>query len=142
MKGNKRKKKTGLLPWVVTGGIGLALVGGVFLAGRAAGGHHHPQPRPGITAASVLSESQLAGYPGEVASYAVARAQPALLDGLYCYCHCSKHGGHRSLLTCFESWHAASCEVCQREALLAARMHAEGKTVDEIRQAADVAFGT
>ena len=133
-------KKSKLVPRAITLGILLTLGGLVFFGGTAVLGPLHPEPRAAVTSEHVLHRWQLAGYPNEVAAYDVARTYPAVLDGLYCYCHCGKHGGHRSLLTCFESQHGASCEVCQIEANLAARMHREGATLDHIRQAADAQF--
>jgi hypothetical protein len=38
----------------------------------------------------------------------VAREIPDTLDGLYCYCECDKHAGHRSLLSCYTDGHAAT----------------------------------
>ncbi len=137
----KRKhRNTKPVPWAITAGVLLTLGGLVYLGGKAVLGPLHPEPRAGVTSEHVLHESQLAGYPNEVAAYAAARVYPAVLDGLYCYCHCGKHSGHRSLLTCFESQHGASCEVCQIEANLAARMHREGATLEQIRQGADAQF--
>ncbi|MGH7699505.1 MAG: PCYCGC motif-containing (lipo)protein, partial [Gemmatimonadales bacterium] len=60
----------------------------------------------------------------------------------YCHCDCSKHSGHRSLLTCFESDHGAYCDICMGEAILAARLAAEGRTLDAIRSAIDRQFGS
>jgi hypothetical protein len=114
--------------------------GATVLAACATSGH--PDPRPGITAAAVVPRAMLAGYPNEVSAYEAARQIPEVLDGLYCHCDCSKHSGHRSLLTCFESQHGASCEVCQREAMMAAQMHRQGSTLDQIRQAVDAQFGS
>jgi len=64
-----------------------------------------------------------------------------VLDGIYCHCNCSRTVGHRSLLTCFESEHGASCDICMGEAQLAARLAAQGKTLQLIRQAIDARFG-
>lgn len=134
------KQKRGF-PWlvlVVVAGLGL---GGVVVANLPAG-HHHPDPRPGVTGTSVVPRSMLTGYMNEVNAYAAARENPEVLDGLYCHCDCSKHSGHRSLLTCFESQHGAACEVCQREAIMGAEMHGRGATLDQIRQAVDAQFGS
>ncbi len=43
--------------------------------------------------------------------------------------------GHRSLLDCFKTDHAASCNICVREALLAGQMHRQQKSIQEIRTA-------
>ncbi|MBI4542105.1 MAG: hypothetical protein HY705_03675 [Gemmatimonadetes bacterium] len=135
----KRNTKRGR-GWLAVVAAAAVVVTGLVALGRA-GGHGHPMPRTGITGERVLPRSMLAGYSNEVAAYSAARAHPAVLDGLYCHCDCSQHSGHRSLLTCFESQHGASCEVCQREAIMGAEMHGRGATLDQIRQAVDAQFG-
>jgi hypothetical protein len=73
-------------------------------------------------------------------AYQAARAVPATLDGLYCYCQCNEHMGHRSLLICFHSQHGAGCDVCIDEAVQAHEMVQQGRTLADIRAAIDVAF--
>jgi hypothetical protein len=107
--------------------------------GAAAG---HPDPRPGITAERVLADAAVPRMPGTLEAYAAARAAPGVLDGVYCHCDCSKHAGHRSLLTCFESDHGAYCDICMGEAVLAAQLAARGTSLQEIRAAIDARFGT
>lgn len=104
----------------------------------------HPEPRAGITAAKVVPRERLLerGRHEEAIVYDMVRAIPAIADGLYCYCHCAKHNGHRSLLTCFESGHGANCDTCMAEARLAHRLHREGKTLHDIRAAVDAEFGS
>ena len=41
-------------------------------------------------------------------AHQVAREIPDTLDGLYCYCECDKHMGHKSLLSCYTDGHAAT----------------------------------
>ncbi len=41
-------------------------------------------------------------------AHQVARAIPDTLDQLYCYCHCDKSIGHKSLLSCYTDGHAAT----------------------------------
>ncbi|HYT82633.1 MAG TPA: CYCXC family (seleno)protein [Gemmatimonadales bacterium] len=130
---------TGKWPWLVAGAAGIAVVAVVLVTGRAAG---HPDPRPGITAEQVLPDAAIPRMPGALEAYAAARSAPQVLDGVYCHCDCSKHAGHRSLLTCFESEHGAYCDVCMGEAMLAARFAARGASLQEIRAAIDRQFGT
>jgi hypothetical protein len=111
------------------------------LAARPAAGAH-PDPRPGITAERVLPDVAVPRTPGSTEAYAAARAAAATLDGVYCHCDCSKHSGHRSLLTCFESEHGAYCDICMGEAVLTARLAARGTSLQEIRAAIDARFGT
>ena len=130
-------------PWVVAGAAAVALVGAVFLTRpRAAHGSIHPDPRPGVTAAKVLPESFVPRNPGAAQAYAAARQSAATLDALYCHCDCSKHAGHRSLLTCFETTHGAYCDLCMGEAMLATPMSGQGASVEQIRAAIDRQFGS
>ncbi|HET9384948.1 MAG TPA: CYCXC family (seleno)protein [Gemmatimonadales bacterium] len=138
-------------PWIIAGAAAAALVGVVMLrpGGAPKGGSPvqdhasaHPAPRPGITAGKVLPISFVPRTPGSGEAYAAAREAAATLDGVYCYCDCSKHAGHRSLLTCFESDHGAYCDVCMGEAIVAHGMTQQGRSLDEIRTAIDRQFGT
>lgn len=47
---------------------------------------------------------------------------------------------HRSLLSCFESDQAAGCYACGSEARLVHKLHGEGETLEEIREAVDRKF--
>jgi hypothetical protein len=67
-------------------------------------------------------------------AYAVASKMPGVLAQQPCYCWCNSIG-HRSLLDCYRTQHAATCDICVKEALLAGRMHDAGKTAQEIRTA-------
>jgi hypothetical protein len=127
--------------WVVAGAAAAALAG-VVLFTRPAGGSQHPTPRPGITAAKVLPDAFIPRTPGAHEAYAAARGAAATLDGVYCHCDCSKHAGHRSLLTCFETEHGAYCDICMGEATLAGGMAGQGKSLTEIRAAIDRQFGS
>ena len=128
-------------PWIVAGAAVIVLAAVLFSARPAAGGTH-PNPRPGITAEHVVPQSFVPRTPGAVEAYAAARAAAGTLDGVYCHCDCSKHAGHRSLLTCFESEHGAYCDICMGEAMMAAEMANRGTSLQEIRAAIDARFGT
>jgi hypothetical protein len=140
-------------PWLIAGAAAVALLGVVMLqrpnpsAGDAVageGGHAttHPAPRPGITPVKVLPVSFVPRTPGAAEAYAAARDAAATLDGVYCHCDCSKHAGHRSLLTCFESEHGAYCDICMGEAMVAHGMAQQGRPLEEIRTAIDRQFGS
>jgi len=95
-------------------------------------------------ARSAAAESASAGhatldpalFTGKVReAYEVARANPALLAQLHCYCGCDKVEGHRNLLDCFRDRHGGRCEICVGEALQANRMFEQGDTVEQIREA-------
>lgn len=131
----------GKLPWAIAGAAAVA-IGGILLASAPGGGPRHPDPRPGVTGERVLAAAAFAGYDRVVRSYEAARQYPQVLDGLYCYCDCRHHFDHRSLLTCFESEHGASCDVCLDESWMAVQMHRQGKSLEEIRRAVDAQFGS
>jgi hypothetical protein len=77
-------------------------------------------------------------------AYAAAQEVSAVLNQLYCWCHCKESTifHHRSLLECFESDHAAQCTTCMGEAILAHKMVKGGITdVRQIQNAIDAQFG-
>ena len=77
-------------------------------------------------------------------AYTAAREIPAVLNQLYCWCHCRESTifHHRSLLECFESDHASQCSICMGEATLAYDMVKRGVTdVRQIQDAIDGRFG-
>jgi uncharacterized protein with PCYCGC motif len=127
-------------PWFVAAAAVAGLAATVLWVrqGRAA---THPDPRPGVTAERVLAPATVPHAPGAQEAYEAARSAPGILDGVYCHCACSKHSGHRSLLTCFESEHAAHCDVCIGEAMLATQLAARGTSLAGIRQAVDAQYG-
>lgn len=120
-------------------GSALFLVAGITALGLAlsGGGVGHPDPRPDITADGLAPASRYAEYGRIERVYREAAAAPAVLDGLYCYCGCTEHAGHRSLYTCFETDHAAQCDVCLSEADLAYSLSKKGHSLPEIRKIVD-----
>ena len=102
----------------------------------------HPKPRPGITSAKMLTTEQVAGKRAADAFEGV-RAIPEIADGIRCHCGCAELPEYYSLLTCYEGPKAMalSCPICQGEGRMAARMHKEGATLDEIRAALDAKYG-
>jgi hypothetical protein len=103
----------------------------------------HPTPRPGITAAKVTSAEILAKRPLVADAFEAVRAIPEVVDGLRCHCGCAGLPGYYSLLSCFEgpSAMALSCPICPGEGRMAARLHKDGKTLNEIRAALDAKYG-
>ncbi len=80
-------------------------------------------------------------FSGDIArAYQAAQEIPEVLDALYCYCHCEKNFGHKSLLTCYVDTHSANCGVCVAEALAAADLHRQGLSLSDIRQKIDTLF--
>jgi hypothetical protein len=103
----------------------------------------HPTPRPGITAAKVVTSDKLDGNANLIAVFDGVRGIPEVIDGIRCQCGCAASEGFYSLLTCYEGDNAMAkmCHVCQGEGKLAVRLHKEGKSLDEIRVAIDAKFG-
>lgn len=103
----------------------------------------HPTPRRGITAAKVLTRAQLADSPKLIPLFDSVRAIPEVVDGIRCNCGCAELPGFYSLLSCYEGKEAMarSCVICQGQGRLAARLHKQGKTLDQIRAAVDARFG-
>ena len=102
----------------------------------------HPTPRPGITAAKVLTKEQLADTPDAIPVFDLVREIPEVMDGIRCQCGCADLEGYYSLLSCYEGEAMARhCPVCKGQARLAHRLHQAGKTLDEIRAAIDARYG-
>ena len=135
-----------------------ALLLGAFLPGCAQaqpGGHdhaghgtrreapkvksHHPDARPGITGAKVLRADSVSERARE--PYTIAARIPGLFDALFCHCECHEREGRRSLLECFEDDMASTCGICQGQATMAGELHAQGKSLAEIRAAIDQRWG-
>ena len=75
-------------------------------------------------------------------AYQIAREIPQTLAQLPCYCYCDEGHGHKSLHTCYETDHSASCAMCIQEALLAYRLQKEeGLTPAQIRERIIKEFG-
>jgi hypothetical protein len=135
----QQTRATPLIRYVVVGLAALVVVLG--LATTRSANAQHPAPRDGLTAGDVVPGSRYAAYPRIAEVYEMAARIPAVLDGLYCHCDCSRHSDHRSLLTCFQDDHGAACDVCLTEAALAYRMTSEGRSLKEIRKAVDGLYG-
>jgi hypothetical protein len=103
----------------------------------------HPAPRPGITAANVLTHEQLADSPELIPVFDQVREIPGVVDGIRCQCGCADLEGYYSLLSCYEGTAMARhCQICQGQARLAHRLHKAGKTLDEIRSSIDARYGS
>lgn len=102
----------------------------------------HPEPRPGITAAKVLTRDKLGDHEDAAPVFDMVREIPQVVDGIRCQCGCASLETKYSLLSCFEDeGMAGHCEVCQNEGRLVYRLHKQGKTLNEIRAAIDAKFG-
>ena len=144
----KRKSKSSFLSvhWPVIF-LGIAVI--ALLSGVAYKVFHEPSANPKRATAAVPVYYNRAEdampfpatlEPGSFKSadvrkaYQTAKEMPEVLAQQPCYCYCQRKG-HRSLLDCFRTDHAASCNICVKEALLAIRMHRQQKSIQEIRTA-------
>jgi hypothetical protein len=132
--------------WTQSGMVWLAglavLVVLLVLPTMSFGSSHHPEPRADIGVEHVVPAQRYAAYPRVQQVYEMVAEIPGVIDGIYCYCDCSEHSGHYSLLDCYHSDHAARCDVCLSEAAMAHRMHKDGKSLDQIRSAVDHLYET
>ncbi|MEX0892474.1 MAG: CYCXC family (seleno)protein [Gemmatimonadota bacterium] len=128
--------------WVWLGGA-VVLLGVLILPILAlSAADHHPEPREHIAHDHVAPATHYAAYPRVAQTYAAVAEIPHVIDGIYCYCACSEHSGHYSLLDCYKDAHAARCDVCLSEASMAYRMNLEGRSLDDIRKAIDRLYET
>jgi len=151
--------------WILFGGIAVLLVAAVLVVNSArtdqttsprpnasaaqtpAHNHSHP-PAQTATAQRVpaylqapnraslgpsLDPERFTGITRD--AYRVAKQIPTTLAQLPCYCHCDEEFGHKSLYSCYQDVHAASCAVCVNEALLALTLERDQKlTPEQIRE--------
>jgi hypothetical protein len=123
-------------------GLAHARIAGAAIATHRRHSGPHPTPRPGIDASKVLTREKLTEHPAAEPVFDMVRQIPQVVDGIRCQCGCAELEGFYSLLSCYETdGMAQHCVICQGEAKLAFRMHAQGKSLDEIRAAIDAKFG-
>jgi Protein of unknown function with PCYCGC motif len=67
-------------------------------------------------------------------SYAMAAKVKNVLYQQPCFCYCDANDGHHSLLDCFASDHAASCNICRMEGIFAYEQTRKGQTPAQIRK--------
>lgn len=92
----------------------------------------------GRSDASAVVPPESFDHPRVKEAYAIAQRIPDSLNQLYCWCGCIENMGHRSGLECFESNHAAFCDVCLANAEIADEMLGSGVTdAGEIQKAID-----
>jgi hypothetical protein len=146
MKGMPHLTRRELLGW--TGRLALGALGvSVFPAVvhgdmREPKPFPHPEPREGITGAVVLKAEELTGASEKTLEvYEAARANAAVMDGLYCVCECADSMKHRSVLACFESKQPMGCWSCKEQVTYAERLIKQDKTLKEIREAFDKKWG-
>ena len=103
-------------------------------------GRGHPDPRPDVDGSAVLDATSVREELR--ALFEGIRGIPEIADGIGCHCGCGAMPEMRSLLSCYEGIGMAQfCVICEGEGRLAVALHAEGRTLDEIRTAIDRRFG-
>lgn len=128
--------------WILAGSAVAGVAAVAILALAQHRPSHHPTPRTPAAAGPVQNAVRYAADPQIEQTYRMAAEIPSVLDGLFCYCECSANLGHYSLLECFQSDHAAGCDTCLGEAMLAYRMTREGASLAAVRTAIDRTYGT
>lgn len=124
--------------WIMAGSVIAGLLVVALVAGPRGGGlDHHPTPRVDAAAKTLMPAARYASTPGVGEVYQYAAEMPMVMDGIFCYCQCLRNFGHYSLLECFMDDHAAACDICLREAILAYQMTGQGQSLDDIRRAVD-----
>lgn len=134
--GGSRGRRTAPV-WIMAGSIGAALLLLAVIAELSDSGVHHPEARSLEQRPRVMQATRYAGFARVTGAYEMAAAIPDVLDALYCYCGCSEHFAHYSLLDCFTGDHGAGCDICITEAEVAFEMTRQGLTVDQVRSEID-----
>lgn len=140
---NKKKKppknKRRLAPAIIVSLIAVVLVT-VFVVTKP---NENAQPVAPATGFLIETRPVLSSdwFTGKVSmAYKIAAEIPKVLDSQFCYCHCKKEKGHKTLLTCFTSKHGSKCDICINEALYAYELYKQGKTLDDIVVLVDKKF--
>jgi Protein of unknown function with PCYCGC motif len=85
----------------------------------------------------LLSGDQLTGiyftHNYQVVAYQMAAKIPIVLAQQPCYCRCDRLMNHKSLHSCFEGTHGATCSTCMREAVYAYEQTKKGVSAAQIR---------
>ena len=147
--------------WLLFGAVGLLAVAAVLIVNSAKtskrttvsksnvlapqapahdGHNHSPKRIPAFeiaptraSLAPTLDPERFTGLTRD--AYRAVRQIPVTIAQMPCYCHCDQGFGHKSLYSCFEDEHAAHCDVCVREALLALTLEKQQKlSPAEIRE--------
>jgi hypothetical protein len=122
----------------IFGGLAIALaIGGIFAWSEwseITQASETPHAIPGVSK-TVLPPGQFFGQ--AAVGYQAAQQCPEIIEKLFCYCGCDETDQHTTLLDCFTTTHGADCQICTDEAVIAAQMKKQGKSIAEIQQAVD-----
>lgn len=138
--GAPRKGRRRLRYVIVGAGVVLAITA-MAVYNQQANPYKHPTPRGDFDhAAHLVPAERYIAYPRVATVYQEVAAAPQVIDGIFCYCMCSDHSDHYSLLDCFFSDHAARCDICLSEATMAFQMSRDGHDLKAIRAEIDRRF--
>ncbi len=143
---SKQEKKTNkMVVAVVILVLGVGLAGGYILSRSSedsnSSGHdprHMSRGWKGNETKTLLSPSLFFGNVAK--TYQIAHEIPEVIDQLYCYCHCAKNFGHKSLLSCYTDTHSSECDICLNEAIQASELFKKGFSIEEIQKKIDAEF--
>jgi len=92
--------------------------------------------------ASTIMDPSRFSNPDVRETYQNAKLVAERLDEMYCYCKCKENEGlrHKSLLTCFQSEHAAECGICLNESKQAVLDFKDGMPVGVTKKAVDLMY--
>ena len=86
----------------------------------------------------ILTQKELAASgliaPAQVEAYKSAARVSSIAYQMQCYCYCDRGHGHKSLRSCFEGTHGASCSTCMQEALYTYQQSRKGVSARMIRE--------
>lgn len=101
--------------------------------------YHKSAPSKTEKLPPILPKEQLWGpnfqQPYQSHAYELAAKIDKVLYQIPCYCYCDRSIGHGSLRSCYESTHAAHCDVCMKEMYYAYQQTKAGKSPAQIRAA-------
>ena len=118
------------------------LAGGLVIGLLAFAAFATYQVRAGASASADSLTLDPNQFEGETRlAYEAAQKHPEILAQLHCYCGCEQHEGHKSLLDCFRTNHAAKCATCMGEAITAMQMYEGGSPVEQISDALRRQYG-
>jgi hypothetical protein len=157
--GPVRAASVALFALLLISGPAFAACSGAHAAASTAGGWGAgavpsmagDMPMAGASEAWAARPAFVRGNAATEEAYAFAIQHPQIVQWMPCYCGCSAMG-HGSNLDCyfkhgqpgdkavFEE-HASFCDICVQITLKTKQLHAQGKSLHEIRQVIDQTFG-
>jgi hypothetical protein len=108
-----------------------------WLSPKGIPAYHSTAPRKADKLPPILPASQRTGpyfqYKFQTLSYQLAEKHQAVLHQQPCYCYCDRGHGHKSLRSCFQDTHGATCAACMKEVFYTDQMLKQKKTPAQIR---------